>query len=105
MTDIDDVTGSIDDVDVPEFNDENGDDTNLAGTEGEDSLTEHPFDDEEMTETENELQDLEERVSESERSANKSDPSFGSRLHKVCPTSHGCSGATSCDLSYGDYPY
>jgi len=24
---------------------------------------------------------------------------------KACPTRHGCSGATSCDRSYGAYPY
>jgi len=24
---------------------------------------------------------------------------------KVCPTRHGCTGATNCDNSYGDYPY
>ena len=24
---------------------------------------------------------------------------------KVCPTRHGCSGASSCDCSYGDYPW
>ena len=37
-----------------------------------------------------------------ERSEHTGEPSF---TGKVCPTSHGCSGATSCDLSYGDYPY
>jgi len=37
-----------------------------------------------------------------ERSEHKGEPSF---TGKACPTSHGCSGATSCDLSYGDYPY
>lgn len=23
--------------------------------------------------------------------------------YKVCPTRHGCEGATNCDRSYGDY--
>ena len=23
--------------------------------------------------------------------------------YKVCPTRHGCSGATNCDNAYGDY--
>lgn len=102
MTDIDDVAGTIDDVDVPEFSDENGDDTNLTETESEDSLTDHQFDDEDMTETEKELKDLEEKVSDTERSDHLDRTKF---TGKVCPTSHGCSGATSCDLSYGDYPY
>lgn len=25
------------------------------------------------------------------------------RGYKVCPTRHGCSGATNCDYSYGNY--
>ncbi len=29
-------------------------------------------------------------------------PIYGS---KVCPTSHGCTGTSYCDNSYGDYPY
>ena len=30
------------------------------------------------------------------------EPTFG---NKICPTRHGCTGASSCDSSYGNYPW
>lgn len=44
---------------------------------------------------------LQERAKDIERSERKGEISFGS---KMCPTRHGCQGATSCDYSYGGYP-
>lgn len=34
---------------------------------------------------------------------NSADVSFGGSGRKMCPTSHGCQGATDCDSCYGDY--
>lgn len=48
------------------------------------------------------LEMLQSKAEGIERSEHTGEPSF---TGKACPTSHGCSGATSCDLSYGDYPY
>lgn len=48
------------------------------------------------------LEMLQSKADGIERSEHTGEPSF---TGKACPTSHGCSGATSCDLSYGDYPY
>lgn len=48
-----------------------------------------------------ELEMLQSKVEGIERSEHIGEPSF---CGKVCPTSHGCSGATSCDACYGNYP-
>ena len=45
---------------------------------------------------------LKEKAQDIERECHTSSVSFGK---KVCPTSHGCSGATYCNGCIGDYPY
>ena len=47
------------------------------------------------------IETLQERVEGIERSEHKGEISFGK---KMCPTRHGCQGATDCDYSYGSYP-
>lgn len=44
---------------------------------------------------------LQEKVDGIERYESKGEISFG-RI--ICPSRHGCQGATDCDYSYGDYP-
>lgn len=48
-----------------------------------------------------EINELEERAKGLEREEHKNEPSFG---RKMCPTRHGCQGATDCNYSYGSYP-
>ena len=36
-------------------------------------------------------------------SSTDGDISFGGSGRKMCPSSHGCQGATDCDYCYGDY--
>lgn len=48
------------------------------------------------------LADLKEKAEGIERAENGKDISFGSK--KICATRHGCSGATSCNYNYADYP-
>lgn len=52
--------------------------------------------------TQEDVDQLIEKAKDIERDEHVSSISFGK---KVCPTSHGCSGATYCDGCYGDYPY
>lgn len=47
------------------------------------------------------IEKLQERVEGVERSEHKGEISFGK---KMCPSRHGCQGATDCDYSYGSYP-
>ena len=103
MTDIDDVTGPIDDVDVPEIDEDNGDDTNLTSVEDEHSMTDHTTDGDGLTVSDADAEALSEKASGVERIEDKSNISFTSSPFKKCPTSHGCSGATSCDSCIGDY--
>lgn len=51
--------------------------------------------------SEEEIRNLEARVEGMERSAHSPMPSYG---RKMCPTRHGCQGATDCDYAYGSYP-
>ena len=44
---------------------------------------------------------LQEKAGGVERSGNGYNPSFEA---KMCPTRHGCAGATACDRNYGSYP-
>lgn len=48
-----------------------------------------------------ELNNLHDKVEGMERSEHKKEISFGK---KMCPTRHGCQGATDCDYCGGDYP-
>lgn len=47
------------------------------------------------------IEDLQNRAEGIERNEHKGEISFG---RKMCPTRHGCQGATDCDYSYGGYP-
>ncbi len=87
--------------DNPEgFNIETGDDP--GGTEyGELGLNDPAYE-YDFTVSDDDLNLLEDRASEIDRSdVDKSQISFG-RI--MCPTRGGCQGATDCDYSYGSYP-
>ncbi len=103
MTDIDDVTGPIDDVDVPEIDEDNGDDTDLTSVEDEHSMTDYTTDGDGLTVSDADAEALSEKASGVERIEDKSNIPFEGINIKKCPTSHGCSGATSCDSCIGDY--
>lgn len=47
------------------------------------------------------VEDLQNKAEGIERSEHRGEISFG---RKMCPTRHGCQGATDCDYSYGGYP-
>lgn len=101
MADFDDYEDPIDELDSPESDEDNGSDTSIAANENE-SMINHSFDDDELTVSEDDLNSLEDKASQIDRSdSDKSQISFG---RKMCPTRHGCQGATDCDYSYGGYP-
>ena len=101
MADFDDYEDPIDELDAPELDEDNVSDTSIAANEDENMIN-HYFDDDGLTVSEDELNSLEEKASQIERSdSDKSQISFG---RKMCPTRHGCQGATDCDYSYGGYP-
>lgn len=52
--------------------------------------------------SDNDVTALHDRVEGMERHDDGSQPSF---LGRPCPSNHGCSGATSCDSCYDNYPY
>lgn len=99
MTDFDDVDDIYDDHE----------DLGVE-TEGEPYSIEHEdggligrtYEEDGLTISEDDLNSLEDRASEIDRSeVNESQISFG---RKMCPTRGGCQGATDCDYSYGSYP-
>lgn len=55
------------------------------------------------------IEQLHERANEILSKHRKAIPFLGDKKHsigtKVCPTRHGCKGATNCDYDYGSYPY
>ena len=51
---------------------------------------------------ESEVEDLQKKVEGIERKPISRNLSFGS---KVCPTRHGCQGATDCDYCLSSYPF
>lgn len=57
--------------------------------------------------TEDELDELSNKpiVDEGDKPNDEKDISEAKLGRKVCPTRHGCQGATDCDYSYGSYPY
>lgn len=101
MTDLENFDDYIDEPDAPEV--EMGDNTESDIQENDvEGLTEHPIDDDALSISEDDLQSLEDKAADIERNeADKSKISFG---RKMCPTRHGCQGATDCDYSYGGYP-
>lgn len=54
--------------------------------------------------SQNDMDSLNERAEGIDRDDSDNDEIKG-YSRKVCPTRHGCSGATSCDYSYGSYPW
>lgn len=96
---MEDYNDLIEDDDIPEFNE------NTITTNGEDEGIDliQSFDSyDELSISEDDLNSLEERASDIDRSeVNESQISFG---RKMCPTRGGCQGATDCDYSYGSYP-
>lgn len=71
------------------------DDTDYDDFDDADDLSDYDdFDDQDVD-------DLEENASGIERSSNGHEVSFGK---KMCPTRHGCTGATNCNYSMSDYP-
>lgn len=53
--------------------------------------------------TDKEIEDLENKAEGIEREKHHDQEIHEYR--KVCPTRHGCQGATDCNYSYGDYPF
>ena len=100
MADFDDFD-DVNDVDVTDFEDGNAGVTNI----NEDDithLTKPLIDDDALAVSEEDIKNLEDKASEINRNeAEQSQISFG---RKMCPTRHGCQGATDCDYSYGSYP-
>lgn len=48
-----------------------------------------------------EITNLQERVKGVNRASKNTEPGLG---RKMCPTRHGCQGATDCNYSYANYP-
>jgi len=57
----------------------------------------------ELNTTQSELQKLNERAEGVEREPRKNNTSFTGSGVKMCPTRHGCKGATNCDYEYASY--
>lgn len=94
--DYDDTIEDIDDVTI----DEHGDDSDT--TEVGENIGIHTPTDDGLSISDEDIHTLDDRASEIDHAeADGSQISFG---RKMCPTRHGCQGATSCDYSYGDYP-
>lgn len=54
---------------------------------------------------ESDLSYLESETADMERSESEYNPAFFGRMgSKMCPTRHGCKGATNCDYAGADYP-
>ena len=60
-----------------------------------------PFLDSDSLSMSNDIDGLESSVDGMERAEGGHEISFGK---KMCPTRHGCTGATNCNNAYGDYP-
>lgn len=98
MKDFDDY---IDEPDAPELEVDDNPESSIQENEVE-GLTEHLIDDDTLSISEDDLQSLEDKAAGIDRSeADKSQVSF---CRKMCPTRHGCQGATDCNYSYGGYP-
>ena len=91
---IEEVTGDV--FNSPENNIEN-----ILATETEDSFL-HPFDTPELEVPESDMEALRDKAAGIEREMPSNSIPFGKN---VCPTRHGCSGATYCDHAGSDYPY
>lgn len=89
-------SGVIDVFNSPENNIEN-----ILATETEDSFL-PSVDIPELEVPESDMEALRDKAAGIEREMPSNSISFGK---KVCPTRHGCSGATYCDHAGSDYPY
>ncbi len=99
MSDFDDFEDSIDDVEDVTIDEGHGDVDNTAE---DNSVGIYNPSDDDLTVSDDDVTSLEEKASGVDRAeADKSQISFG---RKMCPTRHGCQGATDCDYSYGGYP-
>lgn len=92
---------SFDEYPDMDFSDEP--DFDVCGHENDDqSIIDSPYpDDYGLDVSEDELSALEEKAEGIDRSEHNGEISFGM---KMCPTRHGCQGATDCDYTYGGYP-
>lgn len=80
-----------------------GPDIDVDGSTDSPVLSDFPSDDE--TDFESDLSDWESKTADMEHSENEYNPAFfGRRGSKMCPTRHGCKGATYCDYAGADYP-
>ena len=80
MADFDDYEDPIDELDAPELDEDNVSDTSIAANEDENMIN-HSFDDDGLTVSEDELNSLEEKASQIERSdSDKSQISFGRKM-------------------------
>ena len=99
MADFDELDEILDKYDSLEMEEDNTSDHNEL--ENSPCDMEEDFTDDGLDVSEDELSTLERKASDLDRSeADKSHISFG---RKMCPTRHGCQGATDCDYSYGGY--
>lgn len=88
----DDSIDDGDDVQNPDSNSDDGTTVTPDSITGDDGLTVNDDD----------MKSLEDKASKINRSdTDNSEPTFTS---KMCPSRHGCQGATDCDYSYGSYP-
>lgn len=71
------------------------------------SLDDNEFGKNSLSVTDDELNELGNKpvINSDETTEQKDDLQEQTLGRKVCPTRHGCSGATDCDYCGGDYPY
>ena len=99
MSDFDDFDDPIDDVEDVTIDEDHGD---VDNTTEDNSVGIYDPSDDDLAVSDNDVTSLEEKASGVDRvETDKSQISFG---RKMCPTRHGCQGATDCDYSYGSYP-
>ena len=98
-----DSLGSLDGEIGTEFYDESNLGGEIGPTDGFDNMLsgEDGSLDDHLSVSEEDLSSLEEKSDGLERSESSSQITFG---RKMCPSRHGCQGATDCDYAYGGYP-
>ena len=95
MADYDFDDNYEDEVDDPGADD----DTNI--TNDDNDIISPSNDEDALAVSEDDLNSLEKKADGIERGNYNGEPSFGI---KMCPTRHGCQGATDCDNCLGNYP-
>ena len=92
----------IEGYETPEYNSDNDGNYSITEDSGYELNIDHSVGDDELTISEDDLNSLEDKASDIDRSgADKSQISFGL---KMCPSRHGCQGATDFDYNYVSYP-